>query len=105
MIFRSSHLDESRNIPLPQTQPDFFGDAKAVEQRWLEVRATLEDQTWSWGADARVLVLCVDGDTSRMATALLRARGREAFCVEGGYDALVAYIKYGRAVQTGDGVR
>lgn len=45
---------------------------------------------WVWGNEGPVVVVCGDGDTGKMGAAMLRARGREAFCVEGGYDALVA---------------
>lgn len=69
-------------------QEDFFGDAKAVEQRWVQLNAALQADPWMWRADRKVLILCEDGDTSKMATAMLRARGCEALCVEGGYRML-----------------
>jgi hypothetical protein len=33
--------------------------------------------------DRKVLVVCGKGDSSRMMVAMLRARGVEAFCVDG----------------------
>lgn len=92
-MFAASHIRDSHNIPLALTMEDFFGDAKGVEQRWHELRQALDGEAWLREVDGKVLVLCADGDSSRMATSMLRARGREAFCVDGGYSALYAYMK------------
>jgi rhodanese-related sulfurtransferase len=92
-MFAASHVRGSHNIPLALSQKDLFGDAKRVEQRWAELRQSLDGDAWVWRVEGTVLVLCADGDSSRMATAMLRARGREALCVEGGFSALYAHLK------------
>lgn len=71
---------------------DFFADANAIEKRWVELRTALEGEEWTWRNGRRILVLCADGDSARMATAMLRAKGKEAVCVEGGHPALFEYI-------------
>ncbi|KAF2867714.1 cysteine synthase B [Massariosphaeria phaeospora] len=88
--YEESHIVGSRSIPLPATKADLFGDAEAVEQRWTELTQAVREQEWSAGQ--RVLVLCADGDSARMATAMLRAKGCEALCVEGGYPAMAGYF-------------
>ncbi|KAI1908921.1 hypothetical protein LOZ61_005334 [Ophidiomyces ophidiicola] len=109
--FACSHLPGSRNIPLPETEEDFYGKAEAVQRRWNELKQAFDGETWLWkvsihegqkysGQDGMsdppgpgpVLVVCTDGDSGRMAAAMLRAKGREAFCVEGGYGALAQHL-------------
>lgn len=98
--FARCHLRSAHNVPLPDTPEDFFGDAGEVRKRWHEVTGALKGEAWLWeGGSASdgepVLVLCSDGDTGRMAAAALRARGREAYCVEGGFRALVKTLRAG----------
>ncbi|PSN66237.1 cysteine synthase [Corynespora cassiicola Philippines] len=91
-LYALSHVSGAVNIPLPLTQDDFFGDAEAVEKRWYELKAALGG---GWCEDRRIIVVCDDGDSSRMATAILRAKGCEAMCVEGGYSSLLAHLTLG----------
>ncbi|KAK1826971.1 cysteine synthase [Podospora conica] len=87
-----SHVRGAWNVPLAVPPTDFFGDAKVVEQRWWEMRGAIDGPLWP-GPDEmqerQVLVLCGNGELGRMGVAMLRARGVEAFSVEGGYDALL----------------
>lgn len=39
--------------------------------------------------DGPKIVICYDGETSRLATAVMRARGMEAFSIRGGMQAVV----------------
>lgn len=91
--YEMSHARDSYNIPLSQTKQDFFGDANAIEKRWVELRAALEGEEWTWQDNRQILVVCEDGDSSRMATAMLRAKGKEAFCIEGGYPAFHEWLQ------------
>jgi len=112
--FASSHVKGSRNIPLRQTQPDFYGTASAVQRRWLEMKRALDEEFLAardseepldtaipnkqgamstgrrrGGTHQRtVLVVCCDGDSARMATSMLRAKRLCAYSVEGGFAAL-----------------
>ncbi|KAF2000906.1 cysteine synthase B [Amniculicola lignicola CBS 123094] len=99
--YTASHVTGSRNNPLRNAREDFFSDADAVEERWHEMRHALESEEWSWRNGKTVLVLCSDGDSGRMATAILRAKGCDAFCVEGGYPALTDNLGDGGTKVTG----
>lgn len=88
-MYAAAHIRDSRNVAVSLAPDDFFGDAKAVEQRWMELRAALESEACTWSSPRKVLLLCADGDSSRMAAAILRAKGFEALCVDGGFPALV----------------
>ncbi|KAF2185756.1 cysteine synthase [Zopfia rhizophila CBS 207.26] len=101
--YASSHLSGAQNIPLPETKEDFLGDSDAVQRRWTELKDVFDEELWLWkdGKDDSaccemerrpVLVVCTDGDSGRMATAQLRAKGCQAFCIEGGYRALRDYV-------------
>ena len=88
--FERAHVRGARSIPLPRTKEDFYGDSEAIETRWKELKKVFAKDEWVWSGEGPALVICGDGDTGKMGAAMLRARGREGFCVEGGYDALVA---------------
>lgn len=94
-LYVQTHILNSINIPLSLTKDDFFGDASAVEQRCDELKEALDSAAWTWRDHRSALVLCADGDTSRMASAILRAKGCEALCVEGGFTALSLYLADG----------
>ncbi|KAK4186939.1 tryptophan synthase beta subunit-like PLP-dependent enzyme [Podospora australis] len=90
--YLSSHLRNTRSVPLTITKEDFFGDAEAVRERWLEMRDAFEGLDDGWDEKGKVLVICLDGDSGAMATSMLRARGREAFCVTGGFGKLEEFL-------------
>jgi rhodanese-related sulfurtransferase len=97
VAFEASHIRSARNVPLPETQPDFYESAAAVERRWGELSQALDDDVVAIGPyggcspldkEAAIIVLCCDGDSGRMATSILRGKGHQAFCVDGGYAQL-----------------
>lgn len=55
--------------------------------------ATDEDGGGKYNSASKILLVCTHGDTSRMATAMLRARGIEAYCVKGGFPNFVSYFE------------
>lgn len=65
----------------------------------MELRAALEGEGWMWEDNRQILVVCADGDSSKMAVAMLRAKGKEALCIEGGYPALYEWVQNHDAVQ------
>lgn len=114
--FYESHVRLSHNCPLPEAPTDLFGDAHAVEKRWRELQGAVEGDAWphiphgrgsatklahadptltgsppGWGS-GQVIVLCSDGESGKMAASILRSRGQEAYCVEGGYNELRLYL-------------
>ncbi|KAH7323031.1 cysteine synthase [Stachybotrys elegans] len=99
--YTDGHARGSYSLPLPEleTGGDLFGNAQAVHQAWTSVRAALEQpgvgDLLGQGQikhNKEVLVLCEDGDVSRLATAMLRSRGVAASSVEGGFSGLKAAV-------------
>lgn len=93
--FQAWHLPESINLPLssvgPHT-PSPFSDPAVLEAQWVELEKIFHDDSLvSDLGKAHVLVVCYDGDTARVATSVLRAKGLEANSVRGGYHALKMY--------------
>lgn len=93
--FRAWHLPESINLPLislgPHT-PSPFSDPTMLEAQWVELEQIFHDDRQSADlGSVHVLVVCYDGDTARVATSVLRAKGVEADSVRGGYRALTLY--------------
>jgi len=103
------HLPNSVNIPLealrngPDSGSPFSNPADEcamLEEVWLELESlfSVKDKSGNRNASAealmsmlrgkKVLTLCYDGDSSRVANSVLRAKGVEAECVRGGYGAL-----------------
>ncbi|EEU39405.1 uncharacterized protein NECHADRAFT_94346 [Fusarium vanettenii 77-13-4] len=103
------HLPNSVNIPLetlrdgasrgsPFANP--ADDCAMLEELWLELEAlfTVKDKNGNRNASAealmailrgkKVLTLCYDGDSARVANSVLRAKGVEAESIRGGYGAL-----------------
>jgi hypothetical protein len=65
-----------------------YYDADLLERQWRELNTMFTDGTQQFslasGSDVIVLLLCYDGDTSRLASSILRAKGVEAFSLKGG---------------------
>lgn len=90
--FRAWHLPESINLPLVSVSPDIpspFSDPAVLEAQWLELEKIFSNGTLAPDlGNAHVLVMCYDGDTARVATSVLRAKGFEADSMRGGHTAL-----------------
>jgi rhodanese-related sulfurtransferase len=97
--FTALHVSGSHCISLkgltPQTADgDLFGDAQAVHWAWSGLKSLFSHDSLvellksAQAAKREVLVLCYDGDASRLATSMLRSRGIEASSVQGGWDGL-----------------
>ncbi|KAF2841747.1 tryptophan synthase beta subunit-like PLP-dependent enzyme [Patellaria atrata CBS 101060] len=98
VAYTNSHIRGSLNLPLPDIKKDLFGVADSVKKRWLELKTDngqprLVSETIRNSPKKVILFVCQDGDTARMATAMLRAEGCEAFCADGGYDMLSTYLQ------------
>ncbi|KAK3997951.1 cysteine synthase [Cladorrhinum sp. PSN332] len=89
-LYEQGHLDGAQNLDLPLTKPDFYEDAEAVRERWTQLRDAFdrEGMLEEEGNKGKVLVVCGDGDSGCMSTALLRKMGWDAFCVLGGWGEL-----------------
>ncbi|KAL1626907.1 hypothetical protein SLS54_002445 [Diplodia seriata] len=93
--FACWHLPGAVNAPqasVLRTTPSPFSDAAVLAAQWRELEAffggDLSLQSASSLRDGRVLVVCYDGDTARVATSVLRARGVKAESVKGGMGAV-----------------
>ncbi|KAJ4263095.1 hypothetical protein NW762_006713 [Fusarium torreyae] len=90
--FDNFHLPGAVNMPFVHADvPSPFSDAKLLESLWK----TFEDSFKAPGNDVqsllqgrRVLLTCYDGDSARVATSVLRAKGYEADSIRGGFQAL-----------------
>ncbi|KAJ5632344.1 hypothetical protein N7490_008683 [Penicillium lividum] len=92
--FRAWHLPESINLPLTSLGPHTaspFSDPAVLEAQWVELEKLFRDGLVSHLGSHHVLVVCYDGDTARVATSVLRAKGLEADSVRGGFHALKMY--------------
>ena len=100
--FRACRLPHSINLALETLDSETcspFEDSCVLEKQWLELeslfqqdvtgKSFMDDQSF---VGQEVLVVCYDGDTSRVATSILRAKGSEAFSMRGGIrDMLVRW--------------
>ena len=84
--FAKSSLLQSLNKPLsslsPVTKSPFF-DSSVMRAQWLELE-TIFNQAADEYKGQKLTVICYNGDTSRVATSVLRAKGVEACSLKGG---------------------
>ncbi|KAJ5824364.1 hypothetical protein N7447_006704 [Penicillium robsamsonii] len=93
--FYTWHLPGSMNLPLCSVGPHSaspFSDPGLLEAQWVELEKIFNDDVLvSDLGRYHVLVVCYDGDSARVATSVLRAKGIEADSVRGGHRALRMY--------------
>lgn len=90
--FQDFHLPGSVNLPfVHEDTPTPFSDPHILESLWKRLEETFRAP----GAELldllegrRVLLVCYDGDSARVATSVLRAKGHEADSIKGGFRAL-----------------
>lgn len=86
--FAAGHLTSAINIPLqsltPSSASPFFA-ADLLAQQWTELESIFSKEMWrSQFEGKQVWCLCYNGDTARVASSVLRARGFEACSIKGG---------------------
>ncbi|KAF2257922.1 tryptophan synthase beta subunit-like PLP-dependent enzyme [Lojkania enalia] len=94
--FRKEHIRFSISSPLKDLGPqtgDIYSDPEAVFLFWSALKSKIEAEKERLGSSRTILVLCYEGETSRLATSMLRGRGYEAFSVHGGFRALRVAMK------------
>ncbi|QDS72599.1 hypothetical protein FKW77_001460 [Venturia effusa] len=95
--FDKEHMCGSTSSPLKQLNErtgDIFSDANALHMHWKNLKNKFDTESPRLGSkNLSLLVLCYDGETSRLAVSILRAMGYSAFSVFGGYAALVGCSK------------
>ncbi|KAK4124399.1 cysteine synthase [Parathielavia appendiculata] len=103
VAFRAKHVPGSLSVPLEGLTPDLadgdlFGDPEAVFNVWNSIQVHFSAKEMvellkDAGRGRRaVVVVCYDGDASRLATATFRDRGIEAFSVQGGFAGLQRWL-------------
>lgn len=61
---------------------------------WKNLKVKFDAESARLGSkNSSLVVLCYDGETSRLAVSILRAQGYSAFSVFGGYHALMDCVK------------
>ncbi|KAI2607792.1 tryptophan synthase beta subunit-like PLP-dependent enzyme [Hypoxylon sp. NC1633] len=90
--FKKFNFPGSINLPFADpSRPSPFSDPAVLEALWPKLDAHFRsprDELLLLVQCKRILVLCYDGDSSRVATSVLRAQGYEADSVRGGFRAL-----------------
>ncbi|RGP60403.1 cysteine synthase a [Fusarium longipes] len=86
------HLPGAINMPfVTNDTPSPFSDSKLLETLWKSLEETFkepEQELRSLLQGRRVLITCYDGDSARVASSVLRAKGYEADSIGGGFQAL-----------------
>jgi len=98
--FELSHVTGAYSSPLPnlaaKTKSPFdFEDVEALIDQWKELNLLIESPAASqWLSTIKhpLVVICYNGDTSRLLTAILRARGVEAYSFSNGMPGLLKYL-------------
>ncbi|KAI1500226.1 tryptophan synthase beta subunit-like PLP-dependent enzyme [Biscogniauxia marginata] len=89
--FSQLSLPGSINLPCanPEDNSPFF-DSDVLSTLWTELDSRFDagEKVSSLVRDKRIIVLCYNGDCSRVATSVLRAKGYIAESVKGGFNAL-----------------
>lgn len=90
--FADAHLPGSINVPLVyQSSANPFTDAEALETLWLKFEELFKSPSTnlkSVPGDQQILLLCYDGDSSRVATSVLNFKGYKAENLKGGFGVL-----------------
>lgn len=95
--FNALHLPGAINHPLQSLKEKFpspFDNAKVLEEQWIELEAMFGSlgsnppSTIVAGPNDDVAIICPYGDTSRVASSVLRAKNVKADSVKGGMDAV-----------------
>ncbi|KAI6778493.1 putative siderophore biosynthesis protein-like protein [Emericellopsis cladophorae] len=90
--FQDFHLPGSINVPFAnEFTPCPFSDPSTLATLWTRLEtyfAAPPETLLSAMDDKQILVVCYDGDASRVASSVLRAKGYETNSVKGGFMAL-----------------
>ena len=90
--FHDFHLPGSVNVPfVHEDTPSPFSEPYILESLWKRLEETFKapnEELRDLLRGRRILLLCYDGDSARVATSVLRAKGYEADSVKGGFKAL-----------------
>ena len=94
--FVNGHLPSANNMPLATLTaktPSPFEDVKVLQTQWRTLKAMCDEKgklghITSTTTSGSFVMLCYNGETSRLATAVMRAQGLTAYSVKGGMTAI-----------------
>lgn len=90
--FQAFHLPGSINVPfVDEATPSPFSNPQVLESLWTKLEQTFKapsKELLTLIEGKQVLLLCYDGDSARVATSVLRAKGHDADSLKGGFKAL-----------------
>ena len=90
--FDHFRLPGSCNLPfVDQNTPSPFSDPAILKSLWKRLEVAFKapgQELQSIIHGKQVLLVCYDGDSSRVATSVLRAKGYEADSIRGGFKSL-----------------
>lgn len=90
--FHDFHLPGSVNVPfVHEDTPGPFSEPYILESLWKRLEEKFKAPSKELRdllRGRRILLLCYDGDSARVATSVLRAKGHEADSIRGGFKAL-----------------
>lgn len=103
--FANHHLPGAISRPLSSldsSTPSPFSDPTVMESQWKELDSVFDTTTIDLLKRAgHVWLVCYGGDTSRVTTSVLRAKGVTASSLKGGMLALNSAARVGNACRTG----
>lgn len=103
--FADHHLPGAISRPLSSLYSSTsspFSDPTVMESQWKELESVFDPTTLGLLKRAgHVWLVCYGGDTSRVATSVLRAKGVTANSLKGGMLALMSAARDGNAGRTG----
>lgn len=99
--FAKEALFGAQNVPFDSVKAGIaspFDDVAVLEDQWTEMKELVgpepagHELTEGGGP---FLVVCYDGESSRVFTSILRARGAEVYSIKGGFPSLKAAWRHG----------
>lgn len=104
--FQDFSLPGSINVPFVKEETvGPFSDPQVLEDLWKKLETTFKmpsDEIRSLIEEKQILLLCYDGDSARVATSVLNAKGYNASSLKGGFKALRSLrAKSDEALRTG----
>jgi rhodanese-related sulfurtransferase len=99
--FAAFHLPYAINFPLASLKENDVSpneDSLLLEAQWLELKTLFEEaklgaKLWGDFKGRGVVLVCYRGDTARVASSVLRARGVEAMSIRGGMREFVSLAR------------
>lgn len=107
--FADSHIPTAINVPLRslnKSDRSPYEDSDILEAQWLELEGLFggvdaNKEKWRDFEGRPVVLVCYSGDTARVATSVLRARGIEAVSIKGGMEKVMREIFASDLPETG----